>query len=143
MNVEAQRMVSLNKDIADVLGLLGVLLAFLIGYFSAILPIANELIQRPAPVVQGDKASLASRLSSYRVLALGIVGLIVLVLALLSSLSVRGFADLPSDIFKNWPTGNFPTLRAGLLLVDFLMVVMLVATVRLLLRISKRIDELK
>jgi uncharacterized iron-regulated membrane protein len=123
-----------DQEIADVFGLLGLLFVFVLGYFSALLPQAEELLQRRAPDVQEDRRALWARLRGYRRLTNGMVVMIVLVLGVLFPISRRSLETFSL-------AEGFPTLRAGLLLIDAFLVVMLIAGIWLWLRMSKRIDQ--
>jgi hypothetical protein len=126
----------LDREVADVLGLLGLLLVFVMGYFSAVLPQADALVERPAPDVQADLRTLIGRLRGYRRLAMALVGLIGVVLALLAPLTVEVVAD--------WiDRGGYETVRAGLVMIDLFLIVMMGAGIWLLVRLNGRIAELR
>lgn len=127
---------TLDHDITDALGLVSLLLVFVFAYFSALLPIAEDLIARPVPEVQADRARLAARLGAYTKLAVGLGVLIVLVIALLTPLSRRVVAE--------WTfSGPFQTLRVGLVVVDVLLGALVVATGWLTVRLRARSRELR
>lgn len=129
-------MKSLEAEIGQILSLIGLLLVFVIGYFTALLPRVDEEVARPAPVVQADRASHLSRLSSFRKLMIGFLVADFLVLALVGPISGR--------VVSSWPvSGPFPTIRAGLLLIDLFLVALLIAGTVLLVRLWKRIESLR
>jgi hypothetical protein len=45
---------TLDEEISSAFSLLGLLLVFVIGYFAAFFPLAQELLERPAPDVAAD-----------------------------------------------------------------------------------------
>jgi hypothetical protein len=123
---------SLDKEISEVFGLVGLLFVFVIGYFSALLPQAEELISRRASDVQDERTALAARLRSYRKLTVGLQTMVSLVTIVLLPITRR--------VLDAWSfRGPFQTLGAGLLLVDTFLVAMFIVGVRLLLRLSTRI----
>jgi hypothetical protein len=127
---------TLDQQITDVFSLLGLLLVFVIGYYSALLPQADQLLATTRPDARDDRLRLAARLSSYRTLATGLIVLIALVVALLWPLTRR--------VISAWTFDEpFPTMRAGLLLVDLILLVMAVAAIRLVLRLWSRGRELR
>lgn len=126
----------LDQEISDVFGLLGLLFVFVIGYFSALLPQAEDLMQRRAPDVQAERRSLWARLRAYRKLTIGMIAMIVLVLAVLLPISRRALAGWSFH-------GSFPTLRGGLLLIDAFLMAMMFAGLWLWKRLSRRIDDVQ
>jgi hypothetical protein len=127
---------TLDDEITQILGLIGLLLVFVVGYFTALLPQTDEWLGREAPAVQADRKALVRRLGAFRKLAVGFLLADVLVLALLTPVSRRIVLDWSFE-------GPFPTLRAGLLLIDLFLVVILVSGAILLSRLWRRIQELK
>jgi len=126
----------LDQQISDVFGLLGLLFVFVIGYFSALLPQAEELLERRASDLQSERRSLLARLRSYRKLTLGMIGMILLVDIVLFPISLSALTA--------WSLHEpFPTLRAGLLLIDAFLFVMLGAGIWLLVRLTRRIDQVR
>jgi hypothetical protein len=134
----------LDKQISDIFGLLAVLLVFVIGYFSALLPQAEDLIARVRPNEEAQRRALRTRLSTFRRLAYGLEGLNVLVLALLFSVSRQVLSGWPTNVPFPWISSDtFPTVRGGLILVDVLLVAVLVATAWLIRTISQRMGQLR
>lgn len=126
----------LDQEISGVFGLLGLLFVFVIGYFSALLPQAEELVSRRASDVQDERTALVARLRSYRQLTIGLLTMVLLVMVVLLPITRR--------VLDTWSIrGPFPTLRAGLVLIDVFLVAMFVVGVRLLSRLSKRIKTVK
>jgi hypothetical protein len=127
---------NLDKEILDVFSLVGLLLVFVTGYFSALLPPMEDLIQRRAPDGRDERRALANRLNSYRKLLAGLLCLVGAILALLFPLSRRVLLD--------WSfRGAFPTLRAGFLLSYFLLIIVFSVSVKLMRRLSRRIADVK
>lgn len=120
----------LDKEITDVFSLMSVLLVFVAGYFSAILPVTDELLTR-APEVQADRKGLAARLGAYRKLVGGLVVVVSLVLGLFFPLSIRVLIN-----------NHLSTLRAGILLIELLFLIGLIASAMLWRRLTQRIGEL-
>lgn len=131
-------MTALDREISQAFGLLGLLLVFVLGYFSAFFPVVEELVHRdmPASASKEEKARVVTRLRSYRRLLAGLAGLTVLVLAVLGPLTRR------VAVAWRW-SGPFPTIRAGLLMIDLMLVLLLAFTVWLLARLGHRIGELR
>ena len=48
---------TLDEEISSAFSLLGLLLVFVIGYFVAFFPLAQELLERPAPDVAADETT--------------------------------------------------------------------------------------
>jgi hypothetical protein len=126
---------TLDDEITQILGLTSLLLVFVVGYFTALLPQIDEWLGRQAPEVHADRLVLVRRLTAFRKLAMGFLIADVLVLALLTPVSRRIVLDWSFE-------GPFPTLRAGLLLIDLFLVVILVSGAILLSRVWRRIREL-
>ena len=134
----------LDKQISDVFGLLAVLLVFVIGYFSALLPQAEDLISRVRPNEEAQRLALRTRLTTFRRLAYGLESLIVLVAALLLSVSRQAITSWPPNLAFPWVfSDDFPTARAGLILVDLLLAAVFVATIWLIRSLSRRIRQLR
>lgn len=104
---------SLDDQIGAAAGLISLLLVFVFAYFSAVLPLFEEVRHRATPVAQDDKEALVRRLSSYRLLGCGLLGVVVVVVALLAPLSLK---TLRSQLWH-----PFQTLRVGLLVLDVLL----------------------
>jgi hypothetical protein len=128
-------MPSVDRQIGDAFALLGVLLVFVLAYFSALVPLANELIARPRPDVRADRDALVARVRSYRLLAAGVALFALLVLLLLVPLTRRAVIAFST-------AGGFPTMKAGLFLVDALLLTLLAVTVALVVRLGRRIAQL-
>lgn len=129
-------MKTLDDEINGILGLIGLLLVFVVGYFSALLPQVDEWLAREAPTVKADRSGLVRRLTAFRKLTIGFLCADLLVVALLTPVSRR--------VLLAWSFEEpFPTLRAGLLLIDLFLVVILVSGSFLLARLWKRIGHLK
>lgn len=105
---------TLNEQISDVGGLISLLLVFVFAYFSALLPIFEDLRRRAKPAARDDQEAHIRQLSSLRAIAFGVFVIVVLVLGLLAPLSWR---VLHARLFN-----PFETLRVGLLLIDLLLI---------------------
>jgi hypothetical protein len=105
---------SLDEQIADAGGLISLLLVFVFAYFSALLPLFEEIRHRPKPAAKDDQEALVRRLSSYRALGCGLLSVVLLVLALLAPLSWHAVS---AELWR-----PFRTLRVGLLVVDLLII---------------------
>jgi uncharacterized integral membrane protein len=127
--------VTVDQQISNAFALLAVLLVFVIAYYSALLPQANDLMARPRPPEDSGVQALVARLRSYRALTAGYLALIALVMVVLYPLT----RDVIEHTPWRWPV---PTLRAGLLLVDLCLLGMLVAGARLWQRLAQRADSL-
>lgn len=127
---------TLDEEISDAFGLLAVLLVFVIAYFSAILPQADELIDRPRPSDDSTLRSLIAGLGAYRKLTAGFLVLVCMVAVVLWPLTSRVLRSTSWE----WPV---PTLRAGLILVDMCLVGLAAGGIRLVQRLSARITKLK
>lgn len=121
---------------ADVFGVLGVLLVFVIAYFTALLPQVDELLQRPGPVEADLREALAARLGAYRKLTGGFLVLVALVGMVLYPLSDQVLRQWSF----HWP---FPASRSGLLVVDVCLLGIFLAGLRLIQRISRGIQVLR
>lgn len=105
---------TLDQQITDAGGLISLLLVFVFAYFSALLPVFEDLRHRPKPAAEDDRGALVRQLSTYRSIACGILSVVVAVLALLAPLSWR--------VARAQLWSPFQTLRVGLLLVDVLLI---------------------
>jgi hypothetical protein len=123
---------TLDRQISDTFGILAVLLVFVIAYFTALLPTVDELLERPTPEVEHERNRLLGRLKAYRKLTVGFLALIVLVGFVLSPHTI----DVVEEWSFSWP---IRTARAALMLVDVCLIGMLVAGLRVLQRLSRRI----
>lgn len=125
---------NLDRQITDVFNLIALLLVFVLGFFAAFFPQADDLIERdlPASASQADRAQLIRRLRSYRLLVGGTGALTAIVLAVLGPLTARVATD--------W-TWHYSTARVGLLAVDLMLLGMLGVNGWLFRRLSKRIGD--
>jgi hypothetical protein len=129
---------ALDREISQAFGLLGLLLVFVLGYFSAFLPLVEDLVHRdvPASASNEERRQVLVRLQTYRRLVGGLSVLTVLVLAVLWPVTRR--------VASAWRwSGPFPTIRAGLLMVDLMLLLLLALTLWLLARLGNRIGQLK
>jgi hypothetical protein len=120
---------SLDREISDVMNLLGLLVVFVVGYFSAVVPSADEAWGRPTPDVAFDRSTLANRLRAHRNLLVGIMVLITAVLTIVGPISIRTIRA----IFV-----SYSILRAGVILVDVLLLAMWVACLVVAIRLERR-----
>jgi hypothetical protein len=127
---------TLNDQISGAFALLGVLLVFVIGYFAAFFPLVQDLLEQPAPEVAADRRALISRLRAYRVLVGGVLLLSVLTGVVLTPLTRRVVTSIS---FR----GPFPTIGAGLLLIDVMLLVLFAVTLWMWIRIRRRIRMLR
>lgn len=126
---------TLDEEISSAFSLLGLLLVFVLGYFAALFPMAQDLLEQPAPEVQADRKGLITRLRTYRVLVGGVLLLTVATGVVVAPLSRRVVLAIS---FR----GEFPTIRAGLLLIDVMLLALFAATVWLWVRLRRRIRQL-
>jgi sterol desaturase/sphingolipid hydroxylase (fatty acid hydroxylase superfamily) len=126
----------LNREIADVFGLLGVLLVFVIAFYTYLLTQAETSIARETPTVNREKKDLIAQLTATRRLLTALAAATILTLALLCPLLGRTIHGLLSN------PDHFPTSQVGLVLVCGFLIVLLVAEVWLRARVRKRIQEL-
>lgn len=126
---------NLDRQITDIFNLVAVLLVFVLGYFAAFFPQADELVERglPAGSSEAERRRLVQRLRAYRVLVVGTGGLTAIVLGLLSPLT--------TDVARQW-SWHYSTPRAGLLAVDLMLLVLLGVNGWLFVRLSRRIRNL-
>jgi hypothetical protein len=126
---------NLDRQITEIFSLVAVLLVFVLGYFAAFFPQADELVERgvPAGASEADRRGLVQRLRTYRALVLGTGGLAAIVLGLLTPLTI--------DVAKQW-SWHYSTPRAGLLAVDLMLLLLLVVNSWLSVRLSRRIRNL-
>jgi hypothetical protein len=120
----------LDRQVSDAATLLGLVLVFVIGSFAAIAPAADETAGRPIPPVEYDRQLLANRLRSQRNLLVGVEVLIVAVLAVVAPVTVRVAAHLVGRPYS--------VLKAGVLLVDLLLLIMFAAALVLTVRVQRR-----
>ncbi len=129
-------MTPLDDEISTAFGLLGLLLVFVIGYFAALFPLAQDLLERPAPEVAADRRALISRLRTYRVLVGGVLLLAVGTSVVVTPLTQRVMLAIS---FR----GPFPTIQAGLLLIDVMLLALLAVTMWVWVRLGRRIRALR
>jgi hypothetical protein len=129
-------MTPLDDEISTAFGLLGLLLVFVIGYFAALFPLAQDLLERPAPEVAADRRALISRLRTYRVLVGGVLLLAVGTSVVVTPLTRRVMLAISFQ-------GPFPTIQAGLLLIDVMLLALLAVTVWVWVRLGRRIRALR
>jgi sterol desaturase/sphingolipid hydroxylase (fatty acid hydroxylase superfamily) len=126
----------LNKEISDVFGLLGVLLVFVIAFYTYLLTQAEILITRAPPTVKAERRGLIAQLTTTRRLLSGLAVGTALILALLVPLlgrTVHGLLSKPD---------HFPTSQIGLVLVCGFLIVLLVAIGWSRNRVTTRITEI-
>ncbi len=126
---------TLDDEISAAFALLGLLLVFVIGYFAALFPLAQDLLERPAPEVGADRRALISRLRTYRVLVGGVLLLAAATGVVVTPLTRRVVLAIS---FR----GPFPTIQAGLLLIDVMLLALFGVTVWLWIRLGRRIRTL-
>jgi hypothetical protein len=124
----------LDDQISSAFTLLALLLVFVIGYFAAFLPVVQELLDREIPNVTDDKDRLASKLRAYRTLVAGVLLLAILTGAVLTPLTRRVISVISLR-------GPFPTIEAGLVLIDIMLLAAIVMAVWLECQIWQRIRE--
>lgn len=121
----------IDEEISSAFSLLGLLLVFVIGYFAAFFPLAQELIERPAPDVLADRQALIAKLRTYRVLLGG-----VLLLTFSTGVVVT---PLTRNVLMNISLrGPFPTIEAGLLLLDVMLAALFVVSAWVWFRLGQR-----
>jgi hypothetical protein len=129
-------MTPLDDEISTAFGLLGLLLVFVIGYFAALFPLAQDLLERPAPEVAADRRALISRLRTYRVLVGGVLLLAVGTSVVVTPLTRQVILAISFQ-------GPFPTIQAGLLLIDVMLLALLAVTLWVWVRLGRRIRALR
>jgi hypothetical protein len=129
-------MTALDEEISAAFGLLGLLLVFVIGYFAALFPLAQDLLERPVPEVAADRRALVSRLRTYRILVGGVLLLTIGTGVVLAPLTRRVVLAIS---FR----GPFPTLQAGLLLIDVMLLALFGVTVWVWRRLGIRMRALR
>jgi hypothetical protein len=128
--------VTLDQEIIEAAGIIGLVLVFVFGYFAALLPVVLALLDTPSPDIADDRAALASRIAAYR--------WIIILLFLLTVLVGSTIAPLSRQVIASWSSsGPFPTIRAGLLVMDFLLLTLAGTTFLLWIRMTKRLRELR
>lgn len=127
---------TLDTDISSAFALLAVLLVFVIGYFAAFFPLVQGLLDQPTPEVDADRKTMISQLRTYRVLLGGVILLAILTGVVLAPLTRRVAVSIS---FR----GPFPTVEAGLLLIDLMLLALFAVTVWVLVRIGYRIRTIR
>ncbi len=124
-----------DREISDAFSLLGVLLVFVFAYGSALLPLIVGVLEQTTPVAQDDRSAFVGRLKSYHRLILALI---------VVALTVGGvLAPLTRHVLATWTfSGPFSTPKAGLLLVDALLLLTVAASITLERVLSKRIRHL-
>lgn len=125
----------LDTQIVGASSLVSVLLVFVFAYFSAVLPTIEELRARARPTADDDRAALRRRLGTYQMIVAAVVVLVGLVVLLLLPLSV--------EVLRQPWNRTFNTLRAGLLLVEVLLLATAAALGLELVLMGKRRSELR
>jgi hypothetical protein len=125
-----------DQEIVEASGLIGLLLVFVFGYFAALLPVVLSLLESPRPDVEEDRADLASRIAASRLLIVGLLLLTALVVIVLTPLSRRAAISLSLS-------GPFPTIKAGLLVMDLMLITLIVSSAFLWFRMTRRIRVLR
>jgi len=129
-------MTRLDDQISTAFALLGLLLVFVIGYFAAFFPLVQDLLEQPTPDIAADRRALISRLRTYRILVEGVLLLTVATGVVVTPLTRRVLLVIS---FR----GPFPTIEAGLLLIDVMLLALFVVTLWLCLRLGRRIRTLR
>lgn len=127
---------SLSSQIADVFSLLGVLLVFVIAFYSYLLTRVQGLIARPRPVVEDERLKLLADVGASIKLLIGLLAGSLAILLLLLPLSVEVVADLIAGQRRS------PTSEGGLLFVDGFLGVILLAISGLWKQARRRVRDL-
>jgi hypothetical protein len=125
---------TLDEQIVDAGGLIALLLVFVFAYFSALLPLFEDIRHRPMPAARDDITALKARISSYRSIAWCLCAVVVLVFAVLAPLSWHA---VNSELWI-----PFQTLRVGLLTVDVLLLGTGAGILIEIVLLTKRLREL-
>jgi NhaP-type Na+/H+ or K+/H+ antiporter len=125
---------AVDKEITDVFALLGVLLVFVFAFLSALLALTGPVLDAEVPDELARRKALSRRAQTYFVLLAGLDGVIVLVAALVFDVTRRSITTPPQG-------ADFPTVRAGLWLVDLLLLVTLVGCSWLAVRMLRKRKE--
>lgn len=128
-------MIGSRQSIIDASGLIGLLLVFVFGYFAAVLPVVLSLLDIARPNVEADRRALRSRILGYGFVVGAILVLDLLVVVWLTPLTLETIRGLS-------PSGDFPTVEVGLLVMDVMLASLLVATTWLLLKMRRRRRQL-
>ncbi len=127
---------TLDDEISNAFSLLGVLLVFVIGYFAALFPLTEELLERPTPDVTADRRVLIARLRTYRILMGGVLLLTTATGVVVAPLTRRVVSAISFG-------GRFPTIQAGLLLIGVMLLALLVVALWAWVRLGRRINALR
>lgn len=127
---------TLDDQITSAFALLGLLLVFVLGYFAAIFPVAQDLLEAPTPEVAVDRQALIARLRTYRILLGGLLILTVATGVVVTPLTRRVVLTVSFD-------GPFPTVQAGLLLIDVMLLALLTVTAWVWVRLGRRAVRLR
>jgi len=126
----------LDDQISSAFSLLALLLVFVIGYFAAFLPLVQDVLDKDIPDVEADRRGLISRLRAYRILVGGLLILAIMTGIVLGPLTRRVIVAISFS-------GPFPTIEAGLLLVDVMLLATVAMTVWLWVRIWRRVRTIR
>jgi Na+/proline symporter len=121
----------LDDQIGDAGNLISLLLVFVFAYFSAIWPQLTALLGEPAPDIAADRQQLADRLHGYENLLRGLAVLVVVVVAMLAPLTRQVVMRLSAR-------GPYHVQRAGLLMVNILLLTLLVVLVATTMKVARR-----
>lgn len=127
---------TLDDQIASAFALLGLLLVFVLGYFAALFPVAQDVLEAPTPEVTADRQALISRLRTYRILLGGVLLLTIATAVIVTPLTRRVVLTVSFD-------GPFPTIQAGLLLIDVMLLALLTVTAWVWVRLGRRARRLR
>lgn len=124
----------MNGEIADVFALLGVLLVFVFAFLSALLAVTGPLLDCEVPDEVAKRKLISRRALNYFLMLCGLDVIILLVVALLFDLTRR-------SITTSAEGSEFQTIRAGLWLVDLLLILTLITCSSLAGRVLKKKRE--
>lgn len=129
-------MTVVRDEITEASGLIGLLLVFVFGYFTAVLPAALAARDTPRPEVKADIDDLVGALRRYCLVVVALLVLDVLTLAWLIPLTVETIRAITFD-------SGFPTIEVGLFMMVLLLASLLGTTIWLLVALLKRIAKLR
>lgn len=127
---------TLNDEITSAVTLLSLLLVFVIGYFAALFPVAQDLLERPTPEIAAERRALISRLRTYRILVGGVLLLTAATGVVVSPLTWRVLLSISFG-------GPFPTIQAGLLLVGVMLLALFAVTAWVWARLGRHIRSMR
>ena len=136
LGAKPPKMTKLADEISSAFALLGLLLVFVIGYFAAFFPLTQDILERPAPEVVADRRALISRLRTYRILVEGVLLLTAATGVVVTPLTRRVLLSISLR-------GPFPTIEAGLLLIDLMLLALFAVTSWVWIRLGRRIRALR